>query len=189
MLPVFPLNIVVLPSETVALHLFEPRYKQLYKDCKNGEEFVIVYSDKDGIADFGTIVVIDEVINEFPDETVDVIVKGVDIIKVKKIHKLFPGKLYSGVVAEKNSIDTIASEKLIEQFKIYLEKFGKSVKKKPPLSAYYIANRLKLPVETKLEIISIENSDKLSLYLINELRFQQNVREQEAQLNYKFHLN
>ena len=60
MFAVFPLNIVVLPGEEVALHLFEARYKQLYADFKSGKEFAIVFSSKSEMADFGTLVYIKE---------------------------------------------------------------------------------------------------------------------------------
>ncbi len=34
-LPLFPLQSIFFPGETVPLHIFEPRYKQLINDCKN----------------------------------------------------------------------------------------------------------------------------------------------------------
>ncbi len=42
-LPLFPLQIVVFPGETVPLHIFEPRYRQLVKDTlDSGDPFGIV---------------------------------------------------------------------------------------------------------------------------------------------------
>ncbi|MCY3557336.1 MAG: LON peptidase substrate-binding domain-containing protein [Chloroflexi bacterium] len=42
-LPLFPLQIVVFPGETVPLHIFEPRYRQLVKDTlETNEPFGIV---------------------------------------------------------------------------------------------------------------------------------------------------
>ena len=42
-LPLFPLQIVVFPGESVPLHIFEPRYRQLVKDTlQSGEPFGIV---------------------------------------------------------------------------------------------------------------------------------------------------
>src|SRR6187455_311175 len=32
-IPIFPLGIVVFPGENLNLHIFEPRYKQLIKEC------------------------------------------------------------------------------------------------------------------------------------------------------------
>lgn len=36
-LPVFPLNVVLLPGTTLPLHLFEPRYRQLLTDVRAGD--------------------------------------------------------------------------------------------------------------------------------------------------------
>jgi ATP-dependent Lon protease len=33
LLPLFPLNLVVFPHEKLNLHIFEPRYRQLVRDC------------------------------------------------------------------------------------------------------------------------------------------------------------
>lgn len=32
-IPIFPLGVVVYPDEQLNLHIFEPRYKQLIRDC------------------------------------------------------------------------------------------------------------------------------------------------------------
>ncbi len=32
-IPIFPLNVVLYPGETLNLHIFEPRYKELVKEC------------------------------------------------------------------------------------------------------------------------------------------------------------
>lgn len=46
-LPLFPLQIVVFPGETVPLHIFEPRYRQLVKDTlQTGEPFGIVLTQR-----------------------------------------------------------------------------------------------------------------------------------------------
>ncbi len=36
-IPIFPLGIVVYPGENVNLHIFEPRYKQLVKECHDNK--------------------------------------------------------------------------------------------------------------------------------------------------------
>ncbi|MEQ8909916.1 MAG: LON peptidase substrate-binding domain-containing protein [Vicingaceae bacterium] len=189
MYAVFPLNIVVLPNESVALHLFEPRYRQLFRDYKEGEEFAIVYKDKAGLADFGTLVYIEKVVNEFPDETVDVIVKGSSIIKVKEFHETYPDKLYSGIEAEEIDHSHDAKDNLKALFKLYLEAVGKRINKNQPLDLFYIANRLELDAETKNELISLNSSAEINCFLMNQIRFLEKIREQESLLQSKFHLN
>ena len=50
-LGLFPLGIVLLPTEHLPLHIFEDRYKELIGECLEGEgEFGLVYADDDGTA-------------------------------------------------------------------------------------------------------------------------------------------
>lgn len=37
-LPLFPLNLVLLPGEALPLHIFEPRYRQMLADCLEGNQ-------------------------------------------------------------------------------------------------------------------------------------------------------
>ena len=37
-IPIFPLGIVVYPGESLNLHIFEPRYKQLISECHAGKK-------------------------------------------------------------------------------------------------------------------------------------------------------
>ena len=188
MFAVFPLNIVVLPGEEVALHLFEPRYKQLYADFKSGKEFAIVFNSKKEMSDYGTLVYIKKVINEFPDDTVDLIVQGSQIIKIDSFSQVYPEKLYSGVEAKLVEHETAVCRELYELFNSYLEKFGKRKSKSKP-SVFQLANRIEMPQETKKEFIRQTDNAALNRFLINQIRFDLKVREQEALLNQKFHLN
>ena len=46
----FPLGLVLLPTEQVPLHIFEPRYRELIGECLDEEEpFGLVYADDDGL--------------------------------------------------------------------------------------------------------------------------------------------
>ena len=46
-LPMFPLGSVLLPGAVLPLHVFEPRYRQLVKDCLAGEpEFGVALIDR-----------------------------------------------------------------------------------------------------------------------------------------------
>ena len=48
-LGLFPLGIVLLPTEQLPLHIFEDRYKELIAECLDADtEFGLVYADDDG---------------------------------------------------------------------------------------------------------------------------------------------
>jgi Lon protease-like protein len=73
----FPLGIVLLPTERVPLHVFEPRYRELIGECLDEErEFGLVLADDDGLREVGTRAGVIEVLQEFEDGRLNVVVEG-----------------------------------------------------------------------------------------------------------------
>jgi len=73
----FPLGIVLLPSEQVPLHIFEPRYRELIGECiELDQEFGLVYADEDGIRETGTRARVTAVLERFDDGRLNVVVAG-----------------------------------------------------------------------------------------------------------------
>ena len=65
----FPLGIVLLPTEQVPLHIFEPRYRELIAECIEGEQpFGLVYADDDGLRRTGTLARVVEAIRQGNDD-------------------------------------------------------------------------------------------------------------------------
>jgi Lon protease-like protein len=76
-LGLFPLNLVLLPGEQAPLHVFEPRYRELIGECLDGnEEFGLVLADDDGIREVGTRAGVIEVVEQFEDGRLNVVVEG-----------------------------------------------------------------------------------------------------------------
>ena len=71
----FPLGLVLLPTERLPLHIFEERYKELIGECIEHEsEFGLVYADDDGIRDVGTRARVTEVLTRFEDGRMNVLI-------------------------------------------------------------------------------------------------------------------
>ena len=52
--PLFPLGLVLLPSEVIPLHVFEERYKLMIGECIDGKtEFGVVWMSDDGLREVG----------------------------------------------------------------------------------------------------------------------------------------
>jgi Lon protease-like protein len=82
-LGLFPLDLVVLPGEQVPLHLFEPRYRQLYADCVlEDHPFVIVQAGPTGTADVGCSARFATLVRRFEDGRLNVIVQGVEPVEL-----------------------------------------------------------------------------------------------------------
>lgn len=98
-IPIFPLGLVVYPGENLNLHIFEPRYKQLIKDCMaSGKPFGIPSVIKDKVAEMGTLVHIKEISKEYEDGRMDIKTQGEAVFKILELVKELPDKLYSGAI-------------------------------------------------------------------------------------------
>src|SRR2546429_8135575 len=54
LLPIFPLEVVLLPGVPLPLHIFEPRYKEMITECLDQKKpFGVVRSKEEGIAEIG----------------------------------------------------------------------------------------------------------------------------------------
>jgi Lon protease-like protein len=75
--PLFPLGLVLLPSELVPLHIFEERYKLMIGECLEREsEFGIIWLSDEGLKDVGCSARIDRVLERFDDGRLNILVEG-----------------------------------------------------------------------------------------------------------------
>ena len=99
-IPVFPLNIVVYPDETLNLHIFEPRYKQMVKECMEEKKpFGLPPAvDKAIFQDLGTLMEVVEIAKEYEDGSMDIRTMGVKVFCILTPVSEIPEKLYSGAI-------------------------------------------------------------------------------------------
>ncbi|MEO6582993.1 MAG: LON peptidase substrate-binding domain-containing protein [Ferruginibacter sp.] len=98
-IPIFPLGIVVYPGEQLNLHIFEPRYKQLIKECfELKKPFGIPAVINDRMSEMGTLVTISEISKEYEDGKMDIKTQGLQVFKILEIIHQLPEKLYSGAI-------------------------------------------------------------------------------------------
>ncbi len=76
-IPLFPLNVVLLPGAPLPLHIFEPRYLQMLERCIDEEsEFGVLLSMPNGVARVGCTAEIMEVHNRRNDGQLDILTVG-----------------------------------------------------------------------------------------------------------------
>ena len=77
LLPLFPLQMVLLPGTVIPLHIFEERYKELIGNAiEQSSEFGIVQAGEKGILNTGCTATIEEVLRRYPDGKMDVLAIG-----------------------------------------------------------------------------------------------------------------
>ena len=75
--PLFPLGIVLLPTEIVPLHIFEDRYKLMIGECVEQEsEFGIVWLADDGLKEVGCTARVAQVLERMEDGSMNILAQG-----------------------------------------------------------------------------------------------------------------
>src|SRR5882757_9978420 len=84
--PVFPLPLVLLPSELLPLHVFEPRYRDLVARCLAGPEpFCVVFEDESGAREVGCLARDLTVLERLADGRLNVVVSGGEPVRLGPI--------------------------------------------------------------------------------------------------------
>ena len=82
-LPLFPLNLVLLPFELLPLHIFEPRYKKMVKDhIEENKPFGIILNENNVVCTKGCRVKVQKVYKKYSNGEYDILVKGVEQFQV-----------------------------------------------------------------------------------------------------------
>ena len=76
-IPLFPLNVVLLPGATLPLHIFEPRYRQMVRHCLDEKcEFGVLLALPKGIVRVGCTAQVTEVLKRYNDGRMDIVTVG-----------------------------------------------------------------------------------------------------------------
>jgi Lon protease-like protein len=76
-IPLFPLNVVLMPGAPLPLHIFEERYKQMVNECLEQEgEFGMVFADESGTRQVGCTAKIVELVERYEDGRMVILVEG-----------------------------------------------------------------------------------------------------------------
>jgi Lon protease-like protein len=87
-LPLFPLNVVLLPGADLPLHIFEPRYRQMVRECLETQSpFGVLLALPNGIAGTGCSAEILEVAKRYPDGRSDILTIGRSPFRVVELFK------------------------------------------------------------------------------------------------------
>jgi Lon protease-like protein len=88
LLPIFPLELVLLPGVPLPLHIFEPRYKEMIAEClEQKKPFGVVRASSDGVADIGCTAEIMSTTRKYDDGRMDILTRGVDRFEVIQVNE------------------------------------------------------------------------------------------------------
>jgi Lon protease-like protein len=83
LLPLFPLDLVLLPGIPLPLHIFEPRYREMISHClEHKEPFGVVRAKEEGFESIGCTAEILTVTKRYEDGRMDIVTQGRDRFEV-----------------------------------------------------------------------------------------------------------
>jgi Lon protease-like protein len=173
-LGLFPLGVVLLPTERLPLHIFEDRYRELIEEClAQDAEFGLVFADDDGIRDVGTRARVTEVLTRFEDGRLNVLVEGGERFQVEKLTdgRSFHTAHVSPVDDADDAADSAAIEEAMRIFGILREVTGSEVEPPDPASpqlSFALAGKVELSAGEKLTLLR-ELSERRRIELVHEL--------------------
>jgi Lon protease-like protein len=187
-MPIFPLpNVVLFPNASLPLFIFEDRYKQMVRDCLEGDRYLSVALLKKGweqqsgaprphpIAGFGRIIRA----TRQPNDCMDIIIQGMGRIEMTAFHDDRAYLRASVSLAQPQYTpgeDTAAlAETLRQRFISLLDTRG--------ISALELRTHLKLLASPIDLVFFITSHLPLDFYVKQEILEQLAVGEQIAQLN------
>ncbi len=88
LLPLFPLELVLLPGTPLPLHIFEPRYKEMVGEClAKSAPFGVIRAVEQGITEIGCTAEIVTVTKEYPDGRMDLVCEGRKRFEVLEVNR------------------------------------------------------------------------------------------------------
>src|SRR5262245_4446379 len=170
----FPLGMVLLPTEQVPLHIFEPRYRELIGECVEEErEFGLVFADEDGLRAIGTRAAVTEVLERFDDGRLNIVVEGRErfrLVEVSESESYHTGAV-EPLVDQRDPADEDSKERAVELFRRLVELTGAEVEEpetdEPQLS-FALAARFEFAPPVKQELLQ-STSERLRLERLCEL--------------------
>jgi Lon protease-like protein len=164
-LPLFPLGIVALPTETVPLHIFEDRYKRMIEECLQHErEFGIVWLSEEELKPIGCACEIDRVLERDEDGSMDIVARGTQPFRLIERQDDYPYP--AGIVEplldteEESDPDTTQSTR-----ELYAELVEQATDRRlseeelAELDAYTMAGTVELGLDGKQELLELRSEN------------------------------
>jgi uncharacterized protein len=176
-IPIFPLGIVVYPGESLNLHIFEPRYKQLVNECYTQKKlFGIPAVIESRLQDFGTLIRILEITTVHNNGEMDIKTSGEKIFRILEVIKEVPEKLYSGAIVTYPDNKEIGNPEVMRKLMNSIRELHRMLnvqkdfsKKDEELKVYDVAHHIGLSLEEEYEILNLFDERQRQEYLKRHL--------------------
>jgi Lon protease-like protein len=166
LLPLFPLDLVLLPGTPLPLHIFEPRYKEMIAEClENKSLFGVVRAQETDLAEIGCTAEIIAVTKTYDDGRMDIVTQGRDrfeLLEVNQDRSFLRGEVLL-VTDEPEKAPPAEVERALELHKQILALANAEQDLPPddetPLS-YHLAGSLPLDLDFKQKLLATRSESQ-----------------------------
>lgn len=177
-LPLFPLKMVVFPGERLNLHIFEPRYKQLIRECEqNGTTFGIPTYMNEKVMDFGTEIKLLSIEKRYDNGELDIKTQGQGVFRISEFYSIAPNKLYAGADIERLEDHKNGESQLYDEIFYKLKELFSILKitKGLPVDAmdfdtFSVAHQVGFSLEQEYELLCISSEKQRQHYMLSHLK-------------------
>jgi Lon protease-like protein len=174
-LPLFPLDLVAYPGEKLNLHIFEPRYRELLKDCLEQNQTFGIPSYVKKTLEWGTEMRIVEVEKMYEDGRADIRTEGVQVFEILSYQNPAEGKLYAGGEVKLHQ-DNISDEeesrnqmhKLVKELYETMELVG-TVHVDNEVKSFNVAHRIGLSKKQEYKLLKMTSEKERQSFIIEHL--------------------
>ncbi len=162
-IPLFPLNVVLMPGAPQPLHIFEDRYKQMIDECLEEEsEFGMVLADDEGTRDVGCTARIVELVERYEDGRMVILVEGSRRFKLNNVltgDSYYVGEIEYIEERQEDDVTELAEEcvSLLERVVEAATEGSVDIEVEPPYRnlSFAIAGRIEFDLETRQQILEL----------------------------------
>jgi ATP-dependent Lon protease len=182
-IPLFPLNVVLLPGADLPLHIFEPRYRQMVRQCiEDKSEFGMLLALPKGIVRVGCTAQITEVVKRYSDGRMDILTVGCApfrIVELLNAEEYGEDKLLEGQVDylddQERAVDARLRRELVQLYEacytMVFEDYPRNVRRDTEDNlSYLVAGTLPLDLLWKQQILELRSEADRQERLLGYLR-------------------
>ena len=182
-IPLFPLNVVLLPGGDLPLHIFEPRYRRMVHDCiEQKSEFGMLLSLPKGVVRVGCTAEIVDVARQYDDGRLDIVTVGRAPFRIVELLNMEPfseDTLLEGQVDYLDDRDRPVSlevrRSLVELYEvchtIVYGDYPKNVQgAEPQALSYVVAGTLPMDLMWKQQVLELRSEADRQERLVTYLR-------------------